>query len=92
MKVQAKKNISLYKKALKETGGGSEQTEPGEIDFIIQDMLPHEFVEDTSKFDSDAVCDIPSVSFNYLSKFTYRLKLSSKGFLLLLYKGFICNH
>lgn len=71
--MQAKKNISLYKRARKETGGGSEQTEPGEIDFIIQDMLPHEFSEDTSKFDSDAVPDIPSVSSNYLSKPTYRL-------------------
>ncbi|KAI4463151.1 apontic [Holotrichia oblita] len=55
MKVQAKKNISQYRKKLTETGGGPPVLEPSDTDWLIKDMLPQEFTEEESRFDSDTV-------------------------------------
>ncbi|KAJ8929773.1 hypothetical protein NQ314_017510 [Rhamnusium bicolor] len=55
MKVQAKRNISIYRKSFKQTGGGPPIPEPTEIEWKIKDFLPYEFSEDYSPFDCDSV-------------------------------------
>lgn len=53
LKVQAKKNICSYKKDKLKTGGGPPPNEPTEMDWIIYDLIPYEFREDTSAYDCD---------------------------------------
>lgn len=54
MKLQAKKTISQYRKQCNATGGGPPPDEPSDIDWKIKDLLPQEFTEEISIYDSDA--------------------------------------
>lgn len=58
-KVTAKKNVSLYKKKLKSTGGGPSISMPSEMDFSIAEICPEDFEMDENIHDSDG-----QVSFN----------------------------
>lgn len=56
MKREAKQRVVQEKKVFKETGGGSEDEDKGyTIDYMIKDLLPHEFKIDESHYDSQAV-------------------------------------
>ncbi|XP_018573483.2 uncharacterized protein LOC108912660 [Anoplophora glabripennis] len=54
MKVQAKTAIRRHEKSMCQTGGGPPEPKPSDIDYNIKDLLPHEFTDDYSTFDSDS--------------------------------------
>ncbi|XP_023311562.1 uncharacterized protein LOC111692084 isoform X1 [Anoplophora glabripennis] len=68
LKVQAKKNICSYKKDKLKTGGGPAPNEPTELDWIIYDLIPYEFQEDTSAYDCDQNKTEENVSQNVVSQ------------------------
>lgn len=55
MKQAAKAKISVFKKTIKKTGGGSPPVAPSETDWALHSICPNDFTEDTSKFDSDYI-------------------------------------
>ncbi|KAL0895278.1 hypothetical protein ABMA27_011427 [Loxostege sticticalis] len=55
MKVDAKKQLGAYKKALKSTGGGGRPPSPDETTIKIMEMVPLEFEEGENMFDSDTI-------------------------------------
>ncbi|XP_031358510.1 uncharacterized protein LOC116182149 isoform X2 [Photinus pyralis] len=60
VKQQAKRNVGQYKRQAKLTGGGPPPPEPTDFDWKIKDMIPHDFVEDSSCFDSDTTPVLPA--------------------------------
>lgn len=53
MKREARQRISKLKTTQTETGGGSDDEEPpNPVDFLIRDLIPHDFVEDQNIYDS----------------------------------------
>lgn len=55
MKLQAKKSIRTYRRCSLATGGGPPPPEPSDLDYIIADLVPHEFVIEVNVHDSDNV-------------------------------------
>lgn len=53
MKREARQRIAKLKTTQTETGGGSDDEEtPHPVDFLIRDLIPHDFVEDQNIYDS----------------------------------------
>lgn len=75
LKTQAKKNISTFNKLRKQTGGGpAPTTEPWEFDYIIKEMIPYEFEDDTSIYDSEGSLSVSCLS-NFKIFFSQQLSM-----------------
>lgn len=62
IKVNAKKDISAYKKAqFKDTGGGPPPPPPKALSEVVQQMIPAEFEELVNPFDDDAPKSVSTV-------------------------------
>ncbi|KAL1493871.1 hypothetical protein ABEB36_009555 [Hypothenemus hampei] len=57
-KVAAKKNVTADKKKGSTTGGGPQEIKASELDYLINDISPDDFVEDRNHFDSNGVEEI----------------------------------
>ncbi|KAL1489863.1 hypothetical protein ABEB36_013792 [Hypothenemus hampei] len=57
-KVAAKKNVTADKKKGSTLGGGPQEIKASELDYLIKDISPDDFVEDRNHFDSNGVEEI----------------------------------
>lgn len=53
MKIAAKSSIAQEKKYKNGTGGGPPKKQPDTLDYAIEEIIPMDFIEDSSQFDSD---------------------------------------
>ncbi|KAI4459705.1 apontic [Holotrichia oblita] len=63
MKISAKKTISIFKKQCYQTGGGPPPANPTDMDWYISKLVPQDFIEDVSIFDSDTTGNISADPF-----------------------------
>lgn len=74
-KMQAKKNFTAHKKALRATGGGPQESELSPLDDMLREIVPQDFEEDENMFDSDAMVKLYHKLFVAMSKLQNTLSL-----------------